>query len=133
MLKPLLRRASACLVTLGIIGLAVLPPEHVHLAADRDDHLRGEVVHRHFEPHHADFPQSHLENPDADAAYLSGAFTLPGQPSVVAPDGSSLVLEAADPAVPGFTQWHGNARDLRAHDPPWARAHALRGPPFRLA
>ena len=128
----LLARVSAWLGTLGVLGLAVLPPEHVHLAADHD-HLRAEVVHRHFDPHHAVAPQTHVENPDDDPTYLSSAFTIPVHASGVGPgDASILVVEPEDTA-PAFTPWHATRRDLRAHDPPWGRAHSLRGPPQLLA
>jgi hypothetical protein len=129
----LLRRVSACLGALGVLGLAFLPPEHVHRAADHDDHHRAEVVHRHFAPHHAAAPQTHVENPDDDATYLSSVFTVPADASAVGPDNSCLVASQPEDAAPGFTQWHRQARDLRAHDPPWACATGLRGPPQLLA
>ena len=128
----LLRRVSACLGALGVLGLAFLPPEHVHLAADHD-HLRAEVVHRHFAPHHAAAPQTHVENPDDDPTYLSSVFTVPGDASVAGPDYVGLVASQPEDTVPGFTQWHRRTRDLRAHDPPWACGHGLRGPPQLLA
>ena len=80
----LLRRVSAGLGALGVIGLALLPPEHVHLAADHYD-VRAEVVHRHFQPHHPVAPQIHVENLDEDATYLNSAFTIPAQASVDGP------------------------------------------------
>ena len=126
------RRLSACLAALGVLGLAGLPPEHVHLAADHD-HVRTEVVHRHFAPHHAAGAQTHVENPDDDPTYLSSAFTVPTQASGVGPDDSCLVVGEPEVTAPGFTQWHRRARDLRAHDPPWACAPGLRGPPQLLA
>ena len=123
----MLRRVSAALCVLGVVGLALLPPEHVHHAADHDHD--AEVVHRHFEPHHAARPQVHVENPDEDATYLSSVFTLPDTDSLSRP---ALVFTAATlPAItaPVFTPWHFEKRDLRVHDPPWARALSLRGPP----
>ena len=123
----LLRRVSACLGALGVIGLVVLPPEHVHLAADHD-HLRAEVVHRHFEPH-AVAPETHVENPDDDFTYLSSAFTVPVLASVVGPGDVWILVVKPEGTAPGFTQWHRRTHDLRVHDPPWACGHDLRGPP----
>ena len=41
------RQIAALLSTLSVLGLVVLPAEHVHVAADRDHHAN--VIHRHFE------------------------------------------------------------------------------------
>ena len=98
------------------------------------DHLRAEVVHRHFAPHHAAAPQTHVENPDDDSTYLSSAFHGSRRRILAsAPTHSCLVASQPEATAPGFTQWHRQARDLRAHDPPWACATGLRGPPQLLA
>jgi hypothetical protein len=124
------RRVIASLAAAGIVGLVVLPPEHVHHGADHD---APEVVHRHFESHHeAATVEIHVEPPDAET-YLSNAFTLPVPASMAAPDDVSSVVLPEFRVVPGFTQWHSRGRDLRVHDPPWARTHLLRGPPHLLA
>ena len=130
--ESVLRRVSACLAAFGLVGLALLPPEHVHVAANHD-HGRTEVVHRHFEPHHATAPQTHVENPDDDPTYLSSAFTVPTPVSVVGHGNAWVLAATSGVAAPGFTQWHRRTRDLRVHDPPWACVHSLRGPPQLLA
>jgi hypothetical protein len=126
-------RAVAWLAVLGIVGMAVLPPEHVHLGADHDDHVRPEVVHRHFAPHHQISIETHVEPPEADATYIHAAFTVPEQASLAAPDTPPFVVLPQAEVLVISTQWHQTGRDLRDHDPPWARPHALRGPPRLLA
>jgi hypothetical protein len=42
---------------MSVLGLAALPTEHLHAAAIRDGH-QAEIVHRHFEPHHAVAPHA---------------------------------------------------------------------------
>jgi hypothetical protein len=114
---------------LGVLGLDVLPPEHVHLRADLDDHVRLKVHHRHFAPHHPVSIQTHVEPGDNEATYLGDAFTMPTTAAAQGPDQVSSVL-LADECLPlGSTQWHPAARDLRAHAPPGADGYALRGPP----
>ena len=122
-------RAVACLAVLGVLGLDVLPPEHVHLGVDLADHVRLEVLHRHYAPHHPTFNQTHVEPGENEATYLSDAFTMPTPAAAQGPDEASFVL-LADGCLPlGATQWHPVGRDLRAHAPPWAYGYALRGPP----
>jgi hypothetical protein len=123
--------AAACLGAFGILGLAILPPEHVHLG-DHDDHARAEV-HRHYQPHQPTAIQTHVEPPDQDATYLSDAFIVPAPVSTDAPEESPSALIAPLDLQPRHAVWQPAGRDLRAHDPPWARAHALRGPPSQLA
>ena len=126
------RRAWACLGVLGFLGLSVLPPEHVHFAAAHEDHEPAEVVHRHFEPHHATSPQPHVESPD-DATYLANLFVVSAPHALGAPSAFVVVAAAPEPESQSFTRWHASGRDLRVHDPPWARSNALRGPPSQLA
>jgi hypothetical protein len=125
------RRACACLGVVGVLGLGVLPPEHVHFVADHD-HEPAELVHRHFEPHHTTSLQAHVESPEA-ATYLSGVFIVPAQEAPIAPGAFVVVAVTPEPITRNCTHWRGSGRDLRVHDPPWARCHPLRGPPFLLA
>jgi len=50
---------------LGLTGLSVLPPEHVHGGPSDAASHRGHVIHRHFAPHHAG---RHHEIADAPSA-----------------------------------------------------------------
>jgi hypothetical protein len=117
---------------LGVLGLALLPPEHVHVPG-HDDHVSAEVVHRHFEPHRLTRPETHAENPDADATYFANVFTLPADPVLAGPPAVWIAVAWPSPASPESTPWPRRACDLRVHDPPWARALALRGPPSLVA
>jgi hypothetical protein len=117
----------------GVLGLALLPPEHVHAAAGHDDDAHAEVVHRHFERHAASPPQTHAEDPDEDATYLASVFTIPADETLARPDGDATAADWLLRPVSRLTSWHRQSRDLRVHDPPWGRAHTLRGPPSPLA
>ena len=122
-------RAVACLAVLGVVALALLPPEHVHLGADHDDHVRPETVHRHFAPHHPIAIQTHVEPPDDEATYLDNAFAPLPQFAGPGPQQPSYAVLPEIPVTRRVTTWHPKSRDLRAHDPPWADAPSLRGPP----
>ena len=133
MIALAVRRLLATVGVLGILGLALLPPEHVHLGEDHDDHVRPDVVHRHFTPHHQISIETHVEPTEDDATYIHDAFTVPAQASLAAPHTPPFVVLPQQEVVLGITQWQPTGCDLRVHDPPWACAQGLRGPPRLLA
>ena len=62
----LLRRVSACLGASGVLGLALLPPEHVHLAADHDHICAPRSSTGTSSRITPSACQTHVENPDND-------------------------------------------------------------------
>jgi hypothetical protein len=133
--RPCLRRAAAFLTALALPCLAVLPPEHLHA----DDGEHEAEVHRHFEPHHqvAEHPvvpvEPSVEGHEAAAVYLTDLYLGPDTASVIGSDVVPRVVDLFDIAVPRLISRAHPARDLRAHDPPWARSRFLRGPPTHSA
>lgn len=124
-------RASAVLALLGLLGLALLPPEHVH-DQDHDGH-HVELVHRHFDAHHPVSNQTHVDDDaDEDAHYLTAVFTR-SEPSL---DGG----RPDDPAVeavalvrpPLVSQVAPDSPAALGHDPPWRSSLGSRAPPTPL-
>lgn len=128
----LARKLIACLSVLGVLGLAVLPSEHVH---SRSDHgRRSEVVHRHFEPHHPVGAGATVDHPDDEnAQYLSSAFTM-AKPAPRLYPADQFVVVAFSTLQPPPVRWRSlPALFVSVHDPPWTTPHNLRGPPpFQL-
>lgn len=124
------RRVVAGLAVLGVLGLAVLPQEHVHASHDGE---HPDVIHRHLAPHHLfehDTTVDHSD--DDDARYLSAAFIAPGTVSRVDQDPSFVIADL--PAVrPAQTRWRTlSFLNVRVHDPPWRTASGPRAPPTPL-
>lgn len=124
------RRTVAFAAVLGLVGLAWLPPAHVHRRV-ADDHHEAEVVHRHIGWHQAVPSPTDIDHPDhEDALYINDVFTIArsaqsvdaGHVLAVAIDG--LGISSAPPVHSPLS-----AHTLRTHDPPWRSSSALRGPP----
>ncbi len=123
-------------MVLGILALALLPPEHVH-ARHTDDGRRADVIHRHFDRHHpaaADEPVAHEAHRDDHATqWFDSAFTGPEQVSRVYPDNQTLLDDQLVPR-PQDTSPHTLAFvRVSVHDPPGITSNGLRGPPFLVA
>src|SRR5712691_7671038 len=73
----LTRKLIAGATVLGVLGLAWLPPEHVHITRTHGDH-HADVVHRHFESHHPIGNEVRVGDDDDDVRWLDGSsFTYP--------------------------------------------------------
>lgn len=124
-------RASAVLALLGLLGLAVLPPEHVH---EQDDHgHHTELVHRHFEAHHPASSSTHVDDDaDEDAHYLTAVFTE-SDPSFHGGriDGVVVVAVALTPSLL-VSQVALDGPAALGHDPPWRSSLNPRAPPTPL-
>ena len=124
------RRWITGLAVLGVLGLALLPPEHLHVARAADG-LDSDLIHRHFEPHHpvgAESNIGHFENDEA--LWLDSPFTGPTAALQVYPVTQSLT---EDLPVPQPQQtWRSGLpfAHVSVHDPPSATSHGLRAPPF---
>jgi hypothetical protein len=132
----IVRRSLASVAMLGVFGIALLPPEHVHSQREQNHHAQS--VHRHFEPHHPaasdpgiDHPDDHGEHHDDDEAlWLDSWFILPASPVHAYPVDQFLhedplvaeAMHATRSMVPSFTP-------ESVHDPPWRSSYGLRAPP----
>lgn len=112
----------------GVLGLALLPPEHVHLTRTRDGH-HAELIHRHLESHFGTGHSNALHDGDDDVEWLQAAFTVPPVSPLAF---SAIELTDGRPLVPrratGAEKVISSVR-LSAHDPPWVPTSGLRAPP----
>ena len=127
-------RALVSLTILGLLGLPMLPPEHVHIS-ESDDHGHSEFIHRHFEAHHpievahATHAMPEFDHQDEDAAlwldtlYLT-AFKAP-LPSIDRVVVQELPLLQPRP----LPRWTLEFEHLSLHDPPRVAPSGLRAPP----
>jgi hypothetical protein len=125
-----LRRPVACLAVLGLVGLAVLPAEHIH-AVQTDNGHRSDVVHRHVGAHHHTAPTDPAVDEDHhdEALWLGSSFVVPPSGSPVHPLSHLLyeVLWITD--APRIVRATLSTPPIAGHDPPWTRSLAPRAPP----
>jgi hypothetical protein len=124
------RKLTATVAALSLAVLAALPAEHIHTRAA--DHHRDDaaLIHRHFEAHHPPDRTATLEHQDDDhdVQWIASLFTgreksVPSRP----PGLVVAVLAALTPQLISAQFFISTAES--AHDPPWASAPTLRGPP----
>lgn len=127
-----LRKLVAWLGTLGVLGLALLPAEHVHARTGHGHHT--EVVHRHFQPHHTVGEAARFDDDDHDgeALYLTAVFTAPSIASVVHLTGALFVAPVPLLKPPQLSGSALPSPDAPGHDPPGTSSHGLRAPPIPL-
>ena len=123
------RRLTATVAALSLAVLAALPAEHIHTRADhyRDD---ATVIHRHFEAHHSPERTATLEHQDDDhdVRWIASPFTGREKSVSSRPPGLVVTALAAMAPQPISAEFFVSAAES-AHDPPWASAPTLRGPP----
>jgi hypothetical protein len=118
---------------LGVLGLVLLPAEHLHQSASHDGH-HPDVIHRHLQPHHvfehhdANTTIDHGE--DDNARYLSAVFVGPKAASGVVRVQSFVIADFPLAFSAQITQWTFRALNVHAHDPPWRTSSGLRAPPL---
>jgi hypothetical protein len=127
------RRLVACLATLGVLGLALLPAEHLHTVRTEDGR-HPDVVHRHLAPHAQPGSRTRVGDDDHhdEAVWIVSSFITPASAAHVYPVAD---LPAEDLPVARPTQAdRGRTPSVPAsgHDPPWARSYGLRAPPTPL-
>jgi hypothetical protein len=126
----LVRKSAAGLAVLGVLALALLPPEHVHATETHDGH-HSDVVHRHYEPHHpmaagasVGYDEDHqtrwLDSPFIGPQSLSHVYQVD---QLLHEDLPVLQPQQASRRTPSFVY-------VSTHDPPWATSHGLRAPPL---
>ena len=115
----------------GLLSLALLPAEHVHVVHEHDGH-HSEMVHRHFAPHDGAGSRSLADDDDSDVHWLSSWFTSPQRPQ----HGVVLQQLSSGPQnlVPLKATGERTVRidDVSVHDPPSTAPLALRAPPTCL-
>jgi hypothetical protein len=124
------RRFVACLAVVGVLGLALLPSEHVHARDEHGHHT--DVIHRHFESHHPVQSDGRIDQgDDDDEQYITAAFTAPESTlSVVV--GALVVTDLPVPKPQQRSGWALPSPDASAHDPPRTSSQGLRAPPILL-
>jgi hypothetical protein len=132
-----LRRPIAVAAVFGLLGLPLLPPEHVHVT-ESENGEHSEIVHRHFESHHpanvehdADHHGQEFDHQDEAALWIDAPFVAPAAtyPPSFTP---ALVqqLPVLEPQAP--PRWTLEFEHISVHDPPWVAAPGLRAPPTSL-
>jgi len=113
---------------LGILGLAVLPPEHVHAGRTPDGHPR-DVVHRHLDGHLQAGAGAHVAPDDGTPRWLDSPYV--GARSATRVDCVDVAVEHEWPAAPPTHAgaWSPRRATSAVHDPPPWGPIGLRGPP----
>jgi len=121
------------LAALGVLSLAFLPSEHLHVTRTHDGH-HSDVVHRHYTPHAPHHPvagtTARVGDDDDQPRWLDSPFTSPRSAAPVHP-GNQVLLNQNRPVapapltrLPAVTFVHPSV-----HDPPLKTPPGLRGPP----
>ena len=112
-----------------MLGLGLLPSEHVHVIQTQDGH-HSDVIHRHFESHHPIETEASISHEDDDIQWLESSFTGPKPPSQAYPVNQllneRLQVRPSEPTC----EWTIRAVRVSVHDPPWMSASGLRAPPL---
>jgi hypothetical protein len=120
----------AFVAVLGLVGMPLLPPEHVHVSEEEGHH--AEFIHRHFESHHPIDTRPVFDHQDEDAAlWLDTRFIGTGTthlPSAV----RALIQELPILQPRPLPRWTLTFDHISVHDPPWAASTGLRAPPTFL-
>jgi hypothetical protein len=124
------RRCFALVAVLGLVGMPLLPPEHVHVTEEEGHH--AEFIHRHFESHHPIAADRVFDHQDEEAPlWLDTPFIggdTPHLPSAVRVLVQELPLLQPRP----LPRWTLTFDHISVHDPPWAASTGLRAPPTVL-
>ena len=130
------RRSVALVAALGVLGMPLLPPEHVHIS-ESDDHGHSEFIHRHFEPHHPVETPHHADDLEIDhqdeeaALWVDTPFVGPTSVPLVSVD--RVVVQELPVLEPRpLVRWTLTFDHISVHDPPWIASTGLRAPPTIL-
>ena len=129
----MLRRSIAIAAVLGLLGLPLLPPEHVHIT-ESENGQHSEIVHRHFESHHpahiehdADHHDQEFDHQDEAALWIDASFVAP--PAFVLSFAPVVVRELPVLQPSPLPRWTLEFEHISVHDPPWVASTGLRAPP----
>jgi len=129
-----LRRPFAIAAVFGLLGLPLLPPEHVHVT-ESESGEHSEIVHRHFESHHPahvdheiDRLHREFDHQDEAALWIDAPFVAPTIPFV--PSFTPVVVQELPELHPQpLSRWTLEFEHISVHDPPWVASTGLRAPP----
>ena len=121
------RRPLTLAAILSLLGMPLLPPEHVHLT--ESEHGHSEIIHRHFESHHHHAPLPEFDHQDEDAAlWVDTPFVSPG--AIQIPSVDRVVVQKLPLLEPRpLPRWTLEFDHISVHDPPWVAPTGLRAPP----
>ena len=114
---------------LSVLGLAALPPEHLH-ARPAHDGRRSDLVHRHFAAHHAADRGLHVEGDDSAPRWLDSSYVSGERVSAVHRSDASVGLVVPTPAPRAASATTARPESMSVHDPPPGASFGLRAPPF---
>ena len=125
------RPATAPLLIAAMVFAAVLPPAHIHLAVEHDDHDHDHgaaVEHSHWSAHHPsrasfDDDDGHLIFVDRPARSADGQTGFARPPAI-------LVAVISEPPLKSFTAAERQTSGNSPRDGPARAVQPLRAPPF---
>ena len=124
----LFRRLTALVAACGVIAVAWLPQEHMHLDRTADGH-RTAIIHQHYEPHHPlETEVGHDDSADR-IEWLSSSFTPPKPTVSVHPIQPLLDVPVPEPRLRPVRQWTQGPPQVFIDDPPGTSTLGLRAPP----
>ena len=133
MARGFLRSSVTAMAALGVLTLAVLPAEHLHVAGTEDGH-HADVIHRHWEVHRPAGAETHVAHEDDHATlWLDSPFTDPEVVSRIYPDAQGLFFDLPVPRPQQASRFTTPFVRVSVHDPPGNTSHGLRGPPSLVA
>jgi hypothetical protein len=139
-----LKRPIAIAAVIGLLGLPLLPPEHVHVT-ESESGEHSEIVHRHFESHHP----GHIDHDDADhhdphhqdqefdhqdgaALWIDAPFVA--RTSISTPLFTPVVVQELPVLQPQpLPRWTLEFEHISVHDPPRVASIGLRAPPISVS
>jgi hypothetical protein len=124
------RRCFALVAVLGLVGMPLLPPEHVHVTEEEGHH--AEFIHRHFESHHPIAADRVFDHQDEEApVWLDTPFI--GTDTTHLPSAVRVLVQELPLLQPRpLPRWTLTFDHISVHDPPWAASTGLRAPPTLL-
>ena len=126
------RRFVTGLAGLGVLSLAVLPPEHVHLTRTHDGH-HAPVVHRHYTAHQRDASvTASIGDHDGQPLWLDEPFTASTRAVTPVPP-VQATLNQDRPAIGVLARLDAvGFASVSVHDPPLRTSSGLRAPPASI-
>lgn len=117
------------LAALGVLSLASLPPEHLHVTRTHDGH-HSDVIHRHYASHQpAAGKTAGVSDDDGQPRWLDSPFI--GASPAAQIDPIDQLLHQDRPAVPARLTGVGSVAPTHPsiHGPPLEAPSGLRAPP----
>lgn len=114
---------------LALVGVPLLPPEHVHVTEEDGHH--AEFIHRHFEQHHPIKTESIFDHQDEAALWLDTPF-IGTDATHLPPVVRGLVQDLPLIQPRPLPRWTLTFDHISVHDPPWTASTGLRAPPTFL-